>query len=80
MTVISPQDAAHVLHFFRSDEGHSGGSFTDSLIALVAAGDIDHQQKLHNEYPSIVAAFWMVMNSRSGLDTLRSLAGSKVPA
>ena len=79
MTPISREIAANVLHFFRSSEGYSGGSFADALYSLAAKADRHNRAKLAVAFPDEMAAFSLAADRPDGLAILRQIAtGSRV--
>lgn len=70
---ITPQIANHVLHFFKSNEGFSGGYVSDKFFELCAYADNGYVDRLALGFPEEIAAFRLAKQS-GGIEMLRTIA------
>lgn len=70
---ITPKVANHALHYFHSNEGFSGGEYSDRLFNLIAVADDEHLEKLATIHRSEVFAYQMG-KFPGGIETLRIMA------
>jgi hypothetical protein len=72
---ISPSEARHVLWHFRQPGGLEPGSFTQALIAAMAAADPRNLALLRLGFPGYADAVKVAMGSAQGIAGLQRAAG-----
>lgn len=70
---ITPKVANHALHYFKSNEGFSGGEYSDRLFTLISVADEAHLAKLVTIHQGEVAAY-QLGKFPGGIETLRIMA------
>lgn len=72
--LISPETAAHVIHFYDPREGYPPGSFTATLIKAITLADPDNRVRLAVGFPGYVAAVILCADTPGGTETVAAIA------
>ncbi|MDX3354714.1 hypothetical protein PV703_15650 [Streptomyces sp. ME01-24h] len=77
--IVTPETANHVLwHFGRG--GYQPGSFTQKLLELICAADLDNKAKLARVFPEYVHCVLAIEYDPDGAAQLQAIAQGEVAA